>query len=114
MITLDRDIKQPVDPELLLDELRRRARQADERVGLDVMEVAGDHEQVERVAELAVRERAQAVGGDDRVGRARAGDDDRERVLPPSARRPAATSAVMYSSWSGSGPVGPVPTLMSR
>jgi len=83
MITLDRDIKQPVDPELLLDELRRRARQADERVGLDVMEVAGDHEQVERVAELAVRERAQAVGGDDRVGRARAGDDDRERVLPP-------------------------------
>jgi len=78
------------------------------------MEVAGDHEQVERVAELAVRERAQAVGGDDRVGRARAGDDDRERVLPPVGEKAGSDVGGHVLPWSGSGPVGPVPTLMSR
>ena len=52
----------------LVDERLGSAGEADERVRLDVVELAGDHEQVERVAELAVGERAQPVGRDDGVG----------------------------------------------
>ena len=39
----------------LVDERLGSAGEADERVRLDVVELAGDHEQVERVAELAAR-----------------------------------------------------------
>ena len=47
----------------------RRAGQFRERLGLDVVEVAGDDQEVERPTELPLRERGTTVGPDARVTR---------------------------------------------
>ena len=59
------------------------ASQPPECVCLDVMEVAGNDEEVQGVAEVLGREYREPVGPHSRVGCTRAGDDDTEGVRIP-------------------------------